>query len=543
MPKIKIERFLLIVFILILSAMVLPSLVKRTLPAPKVIKTIPALSFINVPIDTKQIQFVFNQPMKEVRSLQYWGMRIKGLPKWVDDKRTILALTLTEPLKPGAFYSIVLNGNLNGTLKDDDTLKGHWGKPLPEYNLTFITAHSDAMQKRISEFKSGTLKDTDADGLDDKLEAELGTLSTTADTDGDGLKDYEEYCKYRTDPTSPDSDGDGISDADWDERREYTYSIRAVLDIKPPWDLQAMNDLFQDARLMEPKVSNYKKVEVIVYPYASPVLLPDAYPYQLPSEAFKEYVNPAYDLNYSPKMQMAVKKILSNETHTLDVIARLQHEIGQMQLVLPLYNPFLYTYKSEEKLIVDHSFFQTINRKVSEADIQEALTANYFGDSMFNRKQHGACVSRARLLASMLRAAGIPARVTMGVPLIYYYKGTGEWKHLLKNLSNEAVAGSFSYDMPSVPGEASIVGHSQVEVYLNNHWIRLGYQLNEGPLFAGTDLAFVKIIDAADFATIDFTKTWAHKSWFQERPYRTVELSDQDAKHETCFSYHSKTLN
>ena len=532
MPKMKMERLLLLIFILIFSATLLPSVAKRLLPVPKVIQTIPALSAIDVPIETQRIQIVFNQPMTEEKNVQYRGMRIKGQPKWVDDKRTILALTLTEPLKPGAFYSIVLNGNLNGRLKSDDTMKGRWGKPLSEYALTFTTAPSDTIQKRISEFKSGTLQDTDADGLDDKLEAELGTISTNADTDADGLTDYQEYCKYRTDPTLADSDGDGISDTHWDERREYTYSIRVVLDIKPPWDLQAMNDLFQDAQLVEGGQSDYQRIEVILYPYASPVLLPTPYPNQLTSESFKAYVKPTYDLNYSPEMQTAIKQMLANETHTLGVIARLQHEVGQMKLTTPLYAPFIYTYMDQGELRVDQKFFQSMDRNVSETEIEEALAVNYFGDSMFKRKQHGACISRARIFATMLRAAGIPARVLMSVPMLYYYEGTGEWEHLMKNLSNEAVAGSYAYAPPSVPNEVTIVAHSHVEVYLNNHWIRLGYQLNEGPLFAGTNLAFIKIVDAVDFTHVDFTKNWTPGEWVTERPYRTVELSDQEAKYE-----------
>ncbi len=81
--------------------------------------------------------------------------------------------------------------------------------------------------------------------------------------------------------------------------------------------------------------------------------------------------------------------------------------------------------------------------------------------------------------------------------------------------------------------EVTIVGHSQVEAYLNNHWIRLGYQLNEGPLFAGTYKVFIKIIDAADFTEVDFTKTWAPVQWVEERLYRTVELADQAARYKS----------
>ena len=532
MSKIKIERLLLAVFILIFCVTLFPSLVKRFLPAPRVIETVPAMSSPNVPIDTQQIKFVFDQPMKKEKNLVFQGTRVKGNPKWVDEDRTILVLELAEPLKPEAFYSIVLNSDSD---RKNTLMKGRWGRSLDEYALTFMTSPSETLQKRINALNSGMLRDTDQDGLDDELEAELGTLSTMPDTDTDGLTDYEEYCKYRTDPTLADSDRDGISDADWNERREYTYSIRAVLDIKPPWNLDAMNDLFQDARLMKGGESNYQKIEVIVYPYASPVLLPAPYPYQITSEMSKKYVEPTYDLNYSPDMQLEIQQIVSTATNTLDVLFQFLHEIGQMKLTLPLYAPFIYTYKQQGELVVDWSFFESMNRVVTEAEVEEALAVNYFGDSMFKRKRYGACISRARLLASMLRAAGIPARVTMGVPLIYYYKGTGEWERLVKSLSNEEVAGSFSYEKPSGSNQVTIVGHSQVEAYLNNHWIRLGYQLNEGPIFAGTDQVYIKIIDAADFTEVDFTKTWAPTQWVKKRPYRTVELSDQAAKYESQF--------
>lgn len=533
----KIERLLLIAFIVVFCVALLPSLVKRFLPAPKVIQTKPAMSSINVPIQTQQIQFVFSQPMTEEKNIIFRGMRIRGQSKWVDAQRTTLVFPLTEPLKPGAFYSIVLNNGLNSISEDANLMKGRWGKPLDEYTLTFMTAPSVTLQKHISDFREATLRDTDKDGLDDELESKLGTLIISSDTDEDGLTDYEEYCKYRTDPTLADSDRDGIPDAGWKERREFTYSIRAVLALKPPWDLEAMNDLFQDARLVENDQSNYQRVEVIIYPYASPVLLPMPYPHQLTSEVFRKYIQPTIDLNYTSEMQQEIQQLLSDSTHTLDVIAKLQQEIGQMKLTTPLYDPFVYTYKQDRKLIVDKTFFHSIDHGVSDEQIAEALAVNYFGDSMFKRKRYGACISRARLFASMLRAAGIPARVSMSVPLIYYYKGTGEWKRLIKNLNNEAIAGSFSYELPSVPNEVAIVGHSQVEAYLNNHWIRLGYQINEGVLFAGTDKVFIKIVDGADFTDVDFTKTWAPAQWVKERPYRTVELSDQNAKYESHFAY------
>lgn len=66
---------------------------------------------------------------------------------------------------------------------------------------------------RVDEGESNpTLKDSDADGLQDNLERTKGTNPLDVDTDGDGLSDGDEVNEYKTDPTVADSDGDGLTD-------------------------------------------------------------------------------------------------------------------------------------------------------------------------------------------------------------------------------------------------------------------------------------------------------------------------------------------
>ncbi|HHD83222.1 MAG TPA: hypothetical protein ENK92_03860 [Bacteroidetes bacterium] len=62
-------------------------------------------------------------------------------------------------------------------------------------------------------------KDSDNDDLPDYLEEKIGTNEYDKDTDGDGLTDFDEYCKYKTNPLKKDSDSDG----DWNERREFNF--------------------------------------------------------------------------------------------------------------------------------------------------------------------------------------------------------------------------------------------------------------------------------------------------------------------------------
>ena len=66
------------------------------------------------------------------------------------------------------------------------------------------------------------------------------------DTDADGLSDFAEIHKYGTDPKKADSDQDGIDDGDWRERREYTYTVRSVVQVMKPVTIEYLNDDYQD---------------------------------------------------------------------------------------------------------------------------------------------------------------------------------------------------------------------------------------------------------------------------------------------------------
>ncbi|KAB1192417.1 hypothetical protein GJR96_02750 [Haloferax sp. MBLA0076] len=58
---------------------------------------------------------------------------------------------------------------------------------------------------------NATNPDTDADGLNDTEEVELGTNASSVDSDGDGITDLVETTNG-TDPTQADTDGDSLSD-------------------------------------------------------------------------------------------------------------------------------------------------------------------------------------------------------------------------------------------------------------------------------------------------------------------------------------------
>ncbi len=96
--------------------------------------------------------------------------------------------------------------------------------------------------------------DSDGDGLDDALEAELGTDPYDPDTDGDGLWDGLELGLVgdsdplsTTDPLNPDSDGDGLDDGVEDADGDGAVGRDEVDPTNPDTDGDGIEDGVEDA--------------------------------------------------------------------------------------------------------------------------------------------------------------------------------------------------------------------------------------------------------------------------------------------------------
>lgn len=501
--------------------------------APRVKKTYPVNHTQNVPVDIKTIKFVFNKKMAPPAFVGYMGTRMLESPEpsWEDEDRTVLTVPVHGSLLYSATYAVVLNPERqydqdvshNPRVAMQDTI----GNKLSEYALVFTTEPSPEQAEIIKRLHRGELTDTDKDGLEDELENSIGADVKKVDTDGDGLTDYEEYCKYKTDPTKKDSDGDGNIDNDWEERREYTYTVKAICELNEPVDLNSINDLFQDARIIRKKTSGHHTTyEIILYPDSIPRILPTKYPYRFLPDELKRYTQSSAVTNYSQRMQREIKKMVATCSTDIEAIEKIQREIMSMKLIYRG-GLFLNFYFDKGKLVMAKN---PINPEVKEMDdsAKRLLDSTYYGDSMFFKRQHGMCSSRATLRATMLKAAGIPTRLINAVPLIYYHEGEPS---PAQNLKNEKVKGGYyCVKKPKSPKETYIISHTYCDVYLNNHWIRLDYRFNEGILFANKYM-YLKIISFADWDEVNFTQTWSREQWYVNRPYKTIELSDMFPKY------------
>jgi hypothetical protein len=141
------------------------------------------------------------------------------------------------------------------------------------------------------------------------------------DSDGDGLCDFQEVHKYLTNPAKADSDGDGMPDSDWNERREYTYSVRSIIQFMPPFDKAALNDDFQDARVLEER-EDYTELEVIHYPLATSSKAIEANRnWQTDYAKMTQYLKPGITTNWDAKMRQDLLAELTADGIIIDKLS------------------------------------------------------------------------------------------------------------------------------------------------------------------------------------------------------------------------------
>jgi hypothetical protein len=359
--------------------------------------------------------------------------------------------------------------------------------------------------------------DTDLDGLPDENESELGTDPGLADTDGDSLTDYDETVKYGTNPLEVDSDGDGIADSDWDERREYAYSVHTRLLIREPFVIETMTDTYQDVRIVGGSdADGYTEIEAIIYPDVLVPIAASNYPLiDLPDDV-AVYTEPGIATTFDAEMQAEVREIVGDAETDVQATLRILSWV-----------------RTETSYHLDYSIPEFGYIRVQNGDVQvrnyddpfpvdDMLRTHYYADSMFAERTHGTCTSVATLKCAMLRAAGIPCRLIQTIPVIFSHGSqTVPYSNKLTR--------DWSTEWEQPPGDHSEgVNHAYLEVYLGGQWLRVDGTI--GIYSYSSDNLFLKILSVADWSEVDFTETWP-VDWIHERPFYTLLLEDQEPRH------------
>lgn len=370
-----------------------------------------------------------------------------------------------------------------------------------------------------------------------------------SDRDRDGLPDFHETHKYFTDPAKADSDGDGIPDGEWGERREFTYSVRAVMHVMAPFDVASMNDDYQDLRVLE-QGSDLLEFEVVVYPFntVAESIEPAGRWTAKPSRELQPYLAPGtcsnWDESTREKLLAELERKGTRLTELDDVSAAkaVASWLMERSTFEDGFTTFAFEFEGGKPVVSEPQRADveaTLQR--FERTLEQQLDRELFGKGMFEQRTHGSCTSSAIYLSTGLRAAGIPTRTIVCIPLVDSSDEL-EVAWIDSRLTHRGVRAVVRSSAEEQRG--SWTSHTFNEVHVGGRWRRLNYtNLGQNVLDRGALGLMVHVHTFGDHSEAGLVG-WGNRRNHPQHaalfggpnPYSCVSLSDQ-------FGPHSKVTN
>lgn len=365
-----------------------------------------------------------------------------------------------------------------------------------------------------------------------------------ADADGDGLPDFQETHKYRTDPKKKDTAGKGVSDGDWKQRREFTYSVRAVVRVMKPYNLKAINDDYQDARVLK-ETKEYAELEVVVYPLNTNAGAIKGNPnWKKDYAGMKQYLAPGVTTNWDGPMREALLRELAKDGIDPDkladkeVVEQVSRWLFRRSKHRNMFCTFYVGFKGGKPYVLPglEKNFQR-DKGDSRWGEQEQFAHELFGREMFARKTYGTCTSTAVCQTTVLRALGIPTRMVLCIPLADG-SDAAQIEMIDRGLTNHRVRQDAC--LGAISGGYSFASHTFCEAFVGGRWRRLNYtKLGQNVLECNYLGLMVHVHTFNDLSEAGLAETWGvryakgqrDKAFPYSNPYRLLEVSDHFGKY------------
>jgi hypothetical protein len=359
------------------------------------------------------------------------------------------------------------------------------------------------------------------------------------DTDSDGLSDFHEVHKYRTDPNRKDTAGKSVSDGDWQQRREFTYSVRALIRVMPPYNLKALNDDYQDVRVRK-ETREYVELEIVVYPFNANAAAIKGNPnWKKDWAGMKEYLAPGITTNWDEAMRAALLRELAEDGIDPDrltdreVVEQVSRWLFKRSRHRSMFCTFYVGFRDGKPEVLP-GLEQAFERDKGDPKwtVLQQLEHELFGKEMFARKTYGTCTSTAVYQATVLRALGIPTRMILCIPPADG-SDPAQVEMIDKGLTNYCVRRDAFLGV--LAGGTNFTSHTFCEVFVGGRWRRLNYTtLGQNVLERNYLGLMIKVHSFKDLSEANLAPTWGNRFarglrddvFKHTNPYRLLEVSD-----------------
>ena len=370
-------------------------------------------------------------------------------------------------------------------------------------------------------------------------------LKLDQDSDKDGLPDFQEKHKYLTDPNKIDSDGDGIADGVGNERREFQYTIRSVVQVMKPVTIAFLNDDYQDAKILD-ETDDYVELEVIHYPFntvASAIKGNDNW--RDDASKMEPWTRPGPSADWTPEMQKELKAALKKDgidVGQLDdkqVAEKVSSWLCKRANYEDGFTGFVTAWNDEGKPYIPDGLEGSIQRELSRKgrdSVEEQWEHEVSAKGMFKHKTRGSCTSSAIYLNGCLKAVGLPTRTILCIPII---DASDEREfEMINNLEQRGVRQHLIAALKGL--KQSWASHTFNEVYIGGRWRRLNYdRLGQNTYDRQLFGLITHVATFNDWSDAQMHKTVGRrqktdgpKDVFGFRnPYSTISLRDEVGKH------------
>jgi RNA polymerase sigma factor (sigma-70 family) len=353
-------------------------------------------------------------------------------------------------------------------------------------------------------------------------------------------KDFQARHKYFTESRKKSTAGKEMRVDDWNERRQYTYSIRSIMRVMPPYNLQALNDDYQDVRVRK-ETKDFVELEVISYPLNTNAdTIPENRNWKHDYKGSTEYLTPGVTTNWDKTMQKDLLAELAKSGVYPDQLSDKQvvEQVSRWLLGRCKYRSMAFTTMyadfREGKPVILPGLEKAFEREKSDPTwtVEEQFAHELFGKGMFSNRLRGSCTSSAVLMATVLRALGIPTRIIVAIPIVD--PNDPEQLAMVKNnLRHNQVRTTILNGLLRVG--KGFANHTYNEVYVGHRWRRLNYaKLGQNILDEDYFGLMIHVHTFNDLSEAKFAPTWGRRYALGLRdeqfkfgnPYRTLEISD-----------------